>query len=158
MTSARNSTPARARGFTLLELMLVIALIAIVFVGMTPLMTASMRERKLRNAADDVVEMVRGLRADAQTDGRRRVVEMRSKGFFNRSSRNREQLFSPPGGAEFFVRLPGGKWEKPAQQTWDFSPVGMVTPYSVRIEQDGAWIEVDFDLLTGRVAEERYAF
>jgi hypothetical protein len=34
----------------------------------------------------------------------------------------------------------------------------LVTPLSVRLSEGKSWIEVDFDLLTGRVAEERYAF
>jgi prepilin-type N-terminal cleavage/methylation domain-containing protein len=160
MTSESNNVRpvARRRAFTLLELMLVIALIAIIFVAMTPLLSASMRERKLRNASENVAELVRQFRSDAQGDGRRRVLEVRSKGLLNLSSKTPDLVFAPPRDSEFYVQLPGGKWEKPSGQQWEFSPAGMVTPFSVRMEEDGAWIELDFDLLTGRVREERYAF
>jgi hypothetical protein len=137
--------------------MLVIALIAIVFVGMTPLLSASFRERKLRAAAEGIEEMVRAQRAQAQNDGRRHVLEIRSQGFFDRAGKD-SQVLGAPGADELYVRFPGAKWEKPAGQSWEFSPIGMVTPFSVRLENGNAWIEVDFDMLTGRVAEERYAF
>lgn len=150
---------AGARGFTLLELMLVIALIAIVFVGMMPLMTASMREKKLRADAEKIEEMVRAQRADARVDGRRRTLEIRSKGFFGRTAKSGPGLvLGAPGGTGFYVRYPGAQWEKPLGQIWEFSPIGMVTPFSVRLENGGAWMEVDFDMLTGRVTEERYEF
>jgi len=138
--------------------MLVIALVAIVFVAMTPLMTASMREKKLRASAEGIEELVRKQRSDAQDDGHRRVLEIRSKGFIDRTSKSNTQVLGAPGGTGFYVRYPGAKWEKPSGQRWEFSPLGMVTPLSVRLEDGDAWIEVDFDMLTGRVAEERYAF
>ncbi len=161
MTSASNrrSRAGGARGFTLLELMLVIALIAIVFVGMTPLITASMREKTLRADAGRIEEMVRAQRSDARGDGRRRTLEVRSKGFVDRAGETGENLvLGLPAGSVFYMRYPGAQWEKPAGQIWEFSPMGMVTPFSVRLENGKAWMEVDFDMLTGRVTEERYEF
>ena len=158
MTSRKNNSrgAARLRGFTLLEVMLVIALIAIVFVGMTPLMTASIRERKLRAAADGIVDLVRSQRSQAQKEGRRHVLEVRPKGFFERG--REKPVLGLDKTSECYVRYPGAKWETPAGQAWEFSAIGMVTPLSVRLENSGSWIEVDFDMLTGRVAEQRYAF
>jgi type II secretion system protein H len=151
------TTWANSRGFTLLEVMMVIALITIVLAVMIPVTSASSRERKLRAAAAEIGEMVRAQRDAAREEGRRRLVDIRSRGFFERGS-DHKQVLDQPEAEDFYVRYPGGKWEKPAGQTWEFSPAGMVTPLSVRLEQGDAYIEVDFDLLTGRVAEERYAF
>ncbi|MGH8046238.1 MAG: pilus assembly FimT family protein [Chthoniobacterales bacterium] len=152
-----NKSALRRRGFTLLELMMVIALIAIMFAVMIPLTSASSRERKLRTAAEQIEGMVRAQRNAAQDDGHRRILEISSRGFFEHGGK-RDQVLGMTGAQTLYVRYPGAKWEKPAKQIWEFSPVGMVTPLSVRLEQGDAWIEVDFDMLTGRVAEERYAF
>jgi general secretion pathway protein H len=159
MTSASNNAriAPRPRGFTLLELMMVIALIAIMFAVMIPLASASSRERKLRTAAEQIGQMVRDQRAAAQNDGQRHVVEVGSRGFFERTGKQ-GQVLGVPAVGEFYVRYPNEKWSKPAGQTWEFSPAGLVTPLSVRLEQGDAYIELDFDMLTGRVAEERYAF
>jgi type II secretion system protein H len=144
-------------GFTFIELMLVLALIAIIFVSSAPLVSSSLRERRLRADAEKIATMVRTQRAQAQSDGRRHVLTIRSRGFFEKGNPPRE-VAGLPGKAIFTLRYPGAKWEKPQDQSWEFSPIGMVTPLSVRLESGSAWIELDFDMLTGRVAEERYAF
>ena len=146
------------RGFTLLEMMLVMALIVIMFIGTVPLVSASRHERKIRDVAEAIETMVRQQRSKAQTSGERRVIEIRPAGFFEKTKKGLEVLAMPKDAAITF-RAPGEEdWGKPEGQQWEFSPIGMVSPLSVRLEEGDAWMEVDFDLLTGRVAEERYAF
>jgi type II secretory pathway pseudopilin PulG len=153
-----SGSPATKVGaFTFLELMLVLALIAIIFVSAAPLVSASLRERRLRADAEKISSMVRSQRAKAQEDGRRHVLNIRPGGFFENGDPPKE-IASIPNDAIFTLRYPGSKWEKPDDQSWEFSPIGMVTPLSIRLESGSAWIEVDFDMLTGRVSEERYAF
>ncbi len=147
----------RLTGFTLLEMMIVIALIAIMFVGTAPLISASSRERRLRAAAEEIEQMVRVERSEAQAAGDRRVLEVRPAGFFEKGLKGK-MVLAMPREASVTLRAPGGEWNKPDGQAWEFSPIGMVTPISVRLEDGDAWMEIDFDLLTGRLAEERYAF
>jgi hypothetical protein len=138
--------------------MLVIALIAIVFIGSTPMVSASLRERKLRSAAESLESAVREERSRAMADGQRHVVDIRPGGFVEQDRKKTRKIFEAPRGVEVYVRMPGREWGKPDGQDWEFSPIGLVTPLSVRLSEGKSWIEVDFDLLTGRVAEERYAF
>jgi prepilin-type N-terminal cleavage/methylation domain-containing protein len=145
-----------ARGFTLLEIMLVLALIIIMFLGAVPLVTASGGERRLRTAAEDIEGMVRAQRARAVSSGNRLLLDVREGGFYERGNKERP-VMALPKGATLSLRAPGGEWGKPDGQEWEFSPAGFVTPYSVRLVEGDSWIEVDIDLLTGRVAEERYA-
>lgn len=147
----------RRLGFTLLEIMLVVALIAIMFIGTVPVVGASLRERRLRAEAETISSMVRTQRAEAQADGRRHTLVIRPSGFYERGDKPKK-VAALPGDAIFSLRFPGTKWEKPQDQIWEFSPIGMVTPLTVKLENGNAWIELDFDMLTGRVAEERYAF
>ncbi len=136
--------------------MLVIALIAIMFIGSAPLISASSRERRLRDAASGIEQMVRAQRAEALATGERRLLDVRPSGFFTRRDKGREVLAMPD--VTVTLRSPGTAWAKPDGQVWEFSAIGMVTPYTVRLQEGTAWLEVDFDLLTGRRAEERYAF
>lgn len=158
-----SGPPIRARAggasaFTFFELMIVLAIIAVVFIATVPLVGPSVRERKLRAIAQDIQGFVRTERSLAQSSGDRRVVEVRPSGFFEKIGGKAEAL-AMPKDARVTLRVAGGpKWEKPAGQPWEFSPIGMVTPYSVRLEDGDSWLEFDVDLLTGRVAEERYAF
>jgi prepilin-type N-terminal cleavage/methylation domain len=162
-TSKRRTLPQKARprsrGFTLLEIMLVVALIAIVFVGVVPVVSASMSERRLREAAEEIADVVREQRMGAQETGVRRELGIRKEGLVIPDGEGGEQaIFTTPDGVDFLVRYPGGKWAEADGQWWEISPTGMVTPLSVRFEENDNWIELDFDVLTGRVAEERYAF
>lgn len=136
--------------------MLVIALIAIIFVGVAPMVGASGRERRLRDAAQGIEQMVRTERLAAIESGTRRVVEIRGTGFYERAAKPRELL--PMPDVKLALRAPGADFGKPGGQEWEFSPTGLVTPYTVRLQEGNAWMEIDIDLLTGRRAEERYAF
>jgi prepilin-type N-terminal cleavage/methylation domain-containing protein len=150
----RSSRP----GFTLLEIMMVLALIAIIFIGSAPLIVASSRERSMRDAASEIEAMVRAERHDVMASGERRVLEIRPAGFFEKGLKPREVL-PMTKAAKLTFRAPGERdWGKPTGQEWEFSPIGMVTPLSVRLENGDYWMELDFDMLTGRLAEERYAF
>lgn len=144
--------------FTFFEIIIVLAIIAVVFVATIPLIGPSLRERKLRDAAQEIQGIVRTERSLAQSSGERRVVEVRPTGFFEKIG-GRAALLPLPKNAKMSLRMAGGSaWEKPSGQPWEFSPIGMVTPYSVRLEDGDSWLEFDVDLLTGRVADERYAF
>lgn len=163
MTSISNlsSRPRFFRwgGFTLLEIMLVLGLIAILFIGLAPVVSASLRERKLRGAMAELSDAVRLQRLLSQENGFRINVEIRPDGLaVPQPDGNSRMLFTVPGGANLSVRYPGGKWVEADGQPWEFSPAGLVTPLSVRLDEGDDWIEADFDLLTGRVADERYAF
>ncbi|HEY8903170.1 MAG TPA: prepilin-type N-terminal cleavage/methylation domain-containing protein [Chthoniobacterales bacterium] len=149
--------PGSFRAYTLIEIMLVLALIAIMFLGAAPLVSASMRERRLRSAAEDIEGMVRDQRLQALTAGERRVLRIEPTGFYDKGKKHKLVLASQKSEL-MSVRLPGSDWSDPDGQDWEFSPIGMVTPLSVRLKEGPSWIEVDFDLLTGRVADERYAF
>ncbi len=158
MTSGpRDRADAGREGFTFFELMLVLAIVAVVFIASVPLIGPGLRERKLRAVAQDIQGLLRAERSEAQASGDRRVLEVRPLGFFEKDRAHR-QVLAMPKDARVTLRPIAGKWEKPLGQEWEFSPIGMVTPFSVRVEDGDSWMEFDVDLLTGRVAEERYAF
>lgn len=156
MSAVKRTVPRSVSlgGFTFLEIMLVVALIGIVFAALIPMVGPSIRERRLRETVEAIAEQVRAERYRAQLEGRRQVLEIRRTGL---GVPEEGEAISLPREVELSVKLPGDDWQKPAGQQWEFSPTGLVTPWTVRLEEGDSWIEADFDILTGRVADERYA-
>ncbi len=64
----------RTEGFTLIELMVVVAIVAVVAAAAAPAIGAAVRDRKTSTAALDVVRTIRGARAAAAGYGRAYMV------------------------------------------------------------------------------------
>ncbi len=74
------------------------------------MVSASLRERKLRSAAESLESAAREERSRAMADGLRHVVEIRSGGFIEQSRKKTRKIFEAPRGVEVHVRLPGRQW------------------------------------------------
>lgn len=144
-------------GYTFLELALALAIVAVIFFSVVPLILSSQQERHLRQGMDAIAQLVRDSRYAAEKTGQPANLTFRATGLT--PSRGNASI-SPVEISEgrLLVRYPGGTWEKAGGQEWTFYASGLVEPLSVRIEQGGAWVESDFDFLTGSVADERYSF
>ncbi len=151
---------SRAAGFTFLEIALTMAIIVVVFVALIPLADISLRERRLRTVMDDIAELVADQRTRASESGRPLAVTISEAGFeqLNEETKQFDLVLKTPPGIQVAVRFPNEKWEEAEGQRWDFAPAGMVTPLSIRVAEGDAYIEQDYDFLTGRVAEERFSF
>ncbi|MGC1479871.1 MAG: hypothetical protein WA771_05180 [Chthoniobacterales bacterium] len=148
------------RAFTFFELALALGLIAIVFVGIAPVISASVQERRLRAGIEEIAELARAARSEALAGGSNQTLFFEKGGIarWNADSEEAEVVVAPPDDAALKVRFPDEKWSVPDGQRWRFFPAGMVTPLSVRLEEGDGWIEADFDFLTGRIGEERFSF
>ncbi len=47
-------------------------------------------------------------------------------------------------------------WRKPAGDIWSFQPAGLCEPLVVQFTRADAWIELEFDPLTGAVTREEF--
>lgn len=74
----RRSLPER--GFSLLELMVVVTIIAILSALVLPSMTQAIRERHAQEAAVEIVDLLREIRSRAMYRGRAQTVVMRQVG------------------------------------------------------------------------------
>lgn len=146
----------RPGGYTFLELALVLGVVVIVFISVVPVLAANQTERRLRQAMDDLAQAVRERRADAERTGADQPLWVTKTGLFERRGGTTRELARPPARAELFVRFPAGDWRQ--DQEWRVPSGGFVEPASLRIREGRAWIEADFDFLTGSIAEERYSF
>lgn len=142
-------------GFTFLEIALVLAIIVVVFVAATPLVSATLQERRLRQSMEDVEQFIRAKRLTAERD-RRSIDLILQKSTLGVSADDQIKV-----KGQLSVRFPQRSTEsaKPAgEQRWQIFSSGIVAPATVRVQEGTAWIEGDIDPLTGGVAEERYSF
>lgn len=180
MTSAaRTNKPHRA--FTLLEIVIVLAIAAVVMGGAVGLMVYSSDERVLRNASGEIELLAKRARTTAillQTpyalEFRERVVRLlplaeagrdeettvggRNIGGEEVLTESAERWEYPmEDGVEVFVRRwNSADWlptRKNAVHVWRFDPNGLCEPLSVKLALGDSWSEDIYHPLTGAVRE-----
>lgn len=144
-------------GYTFLEIALALGIVVVVFLAMVPLVGASLQERELRETVQAVSEFALETRSAAARENRRIAIRMEPDGLSEGDVESAGRSVSFPANVDVSVPGPRRKWLPLDGQMWYFSPIGTVTPITIRFAIDDRWIELDFDFLTGRVAEERYA-
>ena len=146
-------------GYTLLEIALVVTIIVLLVGAAVPLTSGFVREQRLRESVLDLLVMAKTARMDAMTSGQASEIVFEKKGFALRRTGGE--------GAAESVRLARGttyqlrpfaadKAMRPDGQRWIFQPSGLCEPIAVRIMEDEAWIEVQFDPLTAGIEDESY--
>jgi type II secretion system protein H len=157
------SNPSRAHhrraGYTLLEISLVVAIVALLVGASVPLVSGFTREQRLRDVVRDLLVLAKTARTDAMTTGRPSLVIFAKKGFALRRGGEKEpsEFAALPGGVTYTLRPFGTeKSERPDGQVWLFQPSGLSEPLQVRITEGDAWIEVEFDPLTAGIIGESY--
>ena len=153
MTSNRQF-PARrtaAGGFTLVEIVLVIAIAVVFFGGAAVLLTSSTGDKDLNKARRDLEQAARSAREEALRSGSKQVVVLNANG--------------PAGGpfasgVEMLLITPldlslGKKgWGTPEDYKWSFTAGGLVEPIRVRLQKGEAAEQFSFSALTGESLSE----
>ena len=180
MTSAAK-TNRSPRGFTLLEIVIVLAISAVVMGGAVGLMVYSSNERVLRNASGEIELLAKRARTTAillQTpyalEFRENVVRL-----LPLAEAGQDEKRTVGGrriGGEPVIREGGERWEYPledgvrvlvrrwnssewlptvkdAVHVWRFDPNGLCEPISVRLTVDESWSEDTYHPLTATIRE-----
>lgn len=153
--TCRKTSASRRGAFTLIEVIIALAIVGLIFVALVPLAAPSLSERKLRHAMDDIVAFVRSNRLAAESAGRDIVMLCGRDGL----TVNQKTLAGrvDVSDVRLSIRFPGGKMEHADGQAWRILPCGVVLPATVRVEDGDYWLEADIDPLTGDIREERYS-
>ena len=158
MRSVRQFS-GRPRGYTLIEIALVLAIMVMIIGAAVPLSSGFMREQRLRDPVRELLILAKTARTEAMTTGRATGVVFGKKGFglLRPGSEEPSDTYALPRGMSYVIRPFGSeKVTKPDGQTWIFQPTGLCEPIIFRLEEDDAWIEVAFDPLTANIGEESY--
>jgi type II secretory pathway pseudopilin PulG len=158
MICRRSNLPAASQGYTFLEIALALGIIAVVFAAVLPMVSAGYQERRLTDGMESLGQCVRDARREAESTGREQTLVVEPGGLALREGSELVPKVRIPRGAVLSVRRPQGKWAAADSQEWRIFSCGLVAPASLRLQQGTAWIEADFDFLTGSVAAERYSF
>lgn len=154
-----RSTGQKTRGYTLLEIALVVTIIVLLIGAAVPLTRGFTREQRLRDTVRELLVLAKTARNDAMTTGQPAEVVFLKDGFLLRRAGKdeRAESFRLPRDMTYVIRPFGSdKMHKPDEQRWIFQPSGLCEPIAVRVMEDEAWMEVSFDALTAGLADESY--
>lgn len=150
---------AEQRGYTLVEIALVLAIMVLIIGAAIPLSSGFMREQRLRDPVRELLILAKTARTEAMTTGRPTGVVFGKNGYglLRPAADEASDTYTLPRGMSYSIRPFGSeKTAKPDGQTWIFQPSGLCEPITFRLEEDDAWIEVAFDPLTAGIGEEAY--
>lgn len=176
-------TNKRSRGFTLIEIVVVLAIAAVVMGGAVGMMVYSSDERVLRDASGEIELLAKRARTTAilqQTpyaiEFRQGVVRMLPLARAGRDEKRTAgghriggETVEPEGGEDRQYVLDGeinllvrrwnsDKWletDKNSIHVWRFDPNGLCEPLSVRLAMDKSWSEDTYHPLTATIADSQ---
>ncbi len=177
MTSAVKTTKS-PRGFTLIEIVMVLAIAAIIMGGAVGMMVFSSDEHALRNSSGEIELLAKRARTIAmlhQTpyalefrEGVVRLLPLAQAGMIERRTAGGRRVGGEPvdqGGEHQQYVLEGGmnvlvrRWDslewlptgKNSIHVWRFDPTGLCEPISVRLVLDKSWSEDTYHPLTASI-------
>jgi prepilin-type N-terminal cleavage/methylation domain-containing protein len=179
MTSAAKTIKLRSPGFTLLEIVMVLAIASMVMAGAVGLMIFSSDERALREVSGKIELLAKRARTLAilqQTsyalefrEGKVQLLPLAFAGE-DASARRRREEKSPTAMDEdrqitlkdelhlSLRRWNSEKWlktEKTAVHVWRFDPDGLCEPISLRLNLGKSWSEDVFHPLTASIRDSQ---
>lgn len=182
MISAAKTT-RRPQGFTLIEIVMVLAIAAVIMGGAVGMMIYSSDERVLRDASGEIEMLAKRARTTAilqQTpyalefrEGIVRLMPLAQAGRDEKRTVGGRRIGGEPvdegGGDRWELPLERGislfirRWNsedllptvKNAVHVWRFDPDGLCEPISVRLTLDGSWSEDTYHPLTATIRDSQ---
>jgi prepilin-type N-terminal cleavage/methylation domain-containing protein len=179
--SAARTIDRAPRGFTLLEIVIVLVIASVVIGGAVGVMVYSSDERALRNASGEIELLAKRARSTAvllQTpyalefrEGVVRLMPLAEAGQIERRTKsgrrvggeevqtgNAERWEYPlePGIEAFVRRWNSDVWHaarEDAIHVWRFDPTGLCEPISVRLTLNDSWMEDTYHPLSASIRE-----
>lgn len=135
-------------GFTLLEIIIALALVAILVSASLPYLFDSFASSEGERAMKSIVAKARETRSDAMEKGEPRRLRVTSGGV---------EGVPLPRGWQLEVRgINDSRFHSPARnQIWEFNPAGICEPLALRISNGERQITETFDALTGQPVHEQ---
>lgn len=145
------------KAFTLLEVLLALGLCAILAVLAVPSMEGWLAERRLRNAADRLIQAVQDARILAEKEAEAQVVVLAPEGT-EVPDHPSVHPFTLSPGLKWTIRRMGGVEDTSPLPAIHIDSRGYVDPVIFRVANDTQFLEFRFDFLTGHAREEAFSF
>jgi len=155
-------------GYTLIEIAIVLAIIAVITAASLPFFSAEFTEQRLRRPATALQEFAVKARAAAMESGRPTTIRFNEDGFalftqWEEEDPDAHEAETPMETVPLerglrleWRRTEADAWLPVSGKEWIFYPSGICSPMGIRIAQGRASLELDFDILTSRVASEQF--
>ena len=153
----------RSRGFTLVEIIIAVAILSVVLLMAVPSLSGVIADRKLRASLDQFNHLVREAQERSVNEHRAYLIVWSDKEVFVQPeafARDEEKkptaTFALEHGSALTLTLPAALFSKPAGE-WIFWPTGTCEPATIRFEgRAGTWT-ANYSPLTGNGELKNYA-
>lgn len=140
--------PSRRAAFTLLEVLMALALFAIIAAAAAPLLQSAFAHSEADNATAALEEAALTIRGEAVRSGQRKVAELSSTGITPGAP-------LPPDWTLEVRRLTDSRFRKPRDgEVWEFNSAGICEPIRLRLSDGRQSVELHFDPLTAQASDE----
>ncbi len=160
--------PAAARGFTLLEMCIVLFLIALLAAAAMPALNSAFNERALRDDSHAFSVLVKTAMIRSSEDQRPYILSLNGKELaLAPAALSEEEAAATPDAPtpqtqteklENTLKLPDATkphvWDAAPALSWTFEPNGLCPLPRLRFERGASYIELEFNALTGDVEDE----
>ena len=154
-----------ARGFTLLEMCIVLFIIALLAAAAMPALSSAFNERALRNDSQAFSVMVKTAMIRSSEEQRPYVIHLDGKNLLMEPAPaavadddavpdDDKQAQTLDNALKFPDATKKNAWESLSAVTWTFEPNGLCPLPRVRFERGASYIELGFNALTGDVEDE----
>jgi len=164
-TRTAISPRSAVRGFTLLEMCIVLFIIALLAAAAMPALSSAFNERALRNDSQAFSVMVKTAMIRSSEEQRTYVINLDGKSLLlepapaaiaddSATPADATQTQTLDNALKFPDATKKNAWEALPAVTWTFEPNGLCPLPRVRFERGASYIELGFNALTGDVEDE----
>ncbi|MBX9742237.1 MAG: prepilin-type N-terminal cleavage/methylation domain-containing protein [Chthoniobacterales bacterium] len=133
----------KKNGFTLLEILIALAVVAILMVAAAPYMADAWHHTEVDRIQDSIATLVEKTHSEALTTGETKFISLSDSHLL-------------PEGWQLQIRRFNDKKFRPptANELWQFNSEGICDPLSLQISGKGASFTMKFDPITAQVARD----
>jgi hypothetical protein len=158
---ASGCRPATFRAFTILEMVIVLAITVLLIGAATPAITGMMRAEQLKAPARELEAMAITARCNALAEQRPYQIVITGTGFTLERASGKDAgvigQYKLPESVEFeMASWPAEKWGKPRRHVWYFGPSGLSEPIRVMFRKGDSYFSQKYSAVTGWDQEESF--
>lgn len=158
---AIRAVAIQTKGFTILEVCVVLFIIAVIFVVAVPPATHLMAEESLQRPIRELQTFAKTARRKAMMEDRAYAVLLLDDGYVLQpvtSEKNGEPApmkYQLPSDVRFEIKRPGEReFKRTEDARWIFSSNGLCEPLTFLFQQHGNWVRFGVDPLTATVQQQ----
>lgn len=151
--------PSVRSAFTLLEIVMVLAITMLMLGMATPAITGMLRAEQLKAPARELEAMAVTARSSALAEQQPYQILINRTGFQLVGPGNKGVLASyklPEGVIFEMADWPAEKWSAPKSRVWYFSPSGLCEPIRVMFRKGDSYFSQKYSAVTGWDQEESF--